>query len=328
MTPRSADSAASDATNDVHPIGLTQEWENALADFRDYLAFQRRSSPHTVRAYLSDLTSLARHAHRQGAENPVQVDLRMLRAWLAEQDRHRAARSTIARRSAAARAFTAWQFRQGLTASDHGARLASPRVPRALPTVLRVDQARAALDLASQNVTRTAVDARPEAIRDAAMLELLYATGIRVSELCGIDLGHLDFERRTVKVLGKGNKERVVPFGLPAELALNRWLIAARPLRVNRVDDGSLFLGRRGKRIDPRVARNSVTRAVEQIAGAPHLAPHGLRHSAATHVLEGGADLRTVQELLGHATLATTQIYTHVSVERLRSVYEQAHPRA
>ena len=154
------------------------------------------------------------------------------------------------------------------------------------------------------------------------------ATGMRVGELCAIDLPELDHERRTVRVVGKGDKQRVVPFGIPASRALNEWLRDGRPDRVTTDSEDALFLGSRGGRIDPRVVRGVVSAAAKRLTGAPHLAPHGLRHSAATHVLEGGADLRTVQELLGHATLATTQLYTHVSVERLRSVYEQAHPRA
>jgi integrase/recombinase XerC len=159
------------------------------------------------------------------------------------------------------------------------------------------------------------------------MVELLYASGLRVSELAGVDVDDVDFTVGVVRVLGKGGKERVVPFGLPAATALREWA-AYRPLLATERSGAALFLGRRGRRVDPRQVREAVHRLVAHVPGAPDLAPHGLRHSAATHLLEGGADLRTVQELLGHASLATTQIYTHVSAERLRKSYEQAHPRA
>jgi integrase/recombinase XerC len=166
------------------------------------------------------------------------------------------------------------------------------------------------------------------ALRDAAMLELLYATGIRVGELVGLDLDDLDAGRRIVRVLGKGNKERSVPVGVPAARAVEAWLREGRPLLITGESGGALFLGSRGRRIDQRAVRRLVHARLRGVADAPDLGPHGLRHSAATHLLEGGADLRTVQEILGHATLATTQIYTHVSVERLRATYDRAHPRA
>ena len=170
-------------------------------------------------------------------------------------------------------------------------------------------------------------DGDPISARDRAMVELLYASGLRVSELAGVDVDDVDFTVGVVRVLGKGGKERVVPFGLPAATALREWA-AYRPRLATERSGAALFLGRRGRRVDPRQVREAVHRLVAHVQGAPDLAPHGLRHSAATHLLEGGADLRTVQELLGHASLATTQIYTHVSAERLRKSYEQAHPRA
>jgi integrase/recombinase XerC len=190
--------------------------------------------------------------------------------------------------------------------------------------VLSAGQAAALMDVAAV----AADDASPEAMRDRAALELLYATGIRVSELTGLDVDDVDLHRRTVRVMGKGGKQRTVPFGAPAARAVSDWLAAGRPARA-RADSGpALLLGSRGGRVDPRTVRRRVHALLAHVPGAPDLGPHGLRHSAATHVLEGGADLRAVQELLGHATLATTQIYTHVSVERLRSTYEQSHPRA
>jgi integrase/recombinase XerC len=165
-------------------------------------------------------------------------------------------------------------------------------------------------------------------LRDRALLELLYASGARVSEICGLDVGDVDLERHTVRVIGKGDKERVVPIGVPAIHAVRDWLANGRPGLVTRASGPALLLGLRGGRLDPRTARRAVHARLRAVPGVPDLGPHGLRHSAATHLLEGGADLRTVQELLGHATLATTQIYTHVSIERLRATYERAHPRA
>ena len=166
------------------------------------------------------------------------------------------------------------------------------------------------------------------ALRDTAIVELLYATGIRVSELCGLDLGDLDEERRTVRVLGKGNRERTVPAGIPAVKAVAAWTRSGRPALVTPGSGHALFLGARGRRLDPRTARRVVHACLAAVPGTPDSGPHGLRHAAATHLLEGGADLRSVQEILGHASLTSTQIYTHVSIERLQSAYRQAHPRA
>lgn len=297
----------------------------AVEQFVDYLRLERGRSAHTVRAYRGDLMSLARYCAARGTTGPAELTLATLRGWLAEQGRDGAARTTLARRSASARSFTSWCASHGLATSDVGARLASPKAHRELPGVLRADQADAVLEAAAVS----ADDADPIALRDWAIVELLYATGIRVSELCGLDQRDVDDERRTVRVLGKGGKERLVPFGLPAAKALADYLERGRPglLDPARTRD-ELFLGARGGRLDPRQARRAVHGALQRIPDAPDLGPHGLRHSAASHLLEGGADLRAVQELLGHSSLATTQIYTHVSMARLRTVYEQAHPRA
>lgn len=293
---------------------------DALDAFVRHLRLERGRSPHTVRAYAGDITALLEHAARRGATEPAGVDLSTLRSWLARSRTSGAARATLARRGAAARAFTAWAARTGRLATDPGLLLASPRRPRTLPGVLRQDEAARLLD---------AVDgAEPADLRDRLVLELLYATGVRVGELCGLDLDDVDRSRRVVRVLGKGAKERTVPYGVPAERALDRYLAAGRPAWVRPGSGPALLLGRRGGRLDPRTARAIVHRRVAAVPGAPDLGPHGLRHSAGTHLLEGGADLRAVQELLGHATLASTQIYTHVSVERLRTTYERAHPRA
>jgi integrase/recombinase XerC len=176
--------------------------------------------------------------------------------------------------------------------------------------------------------TRVAEEESATSIRDCAILEVLYASGARVSELCGLDLDDIDYQRNTILVLGKGNKERTIPLGNPAMKALNNWIKNARTEMANGASGEAVFLGVRGKRIDQRTVRTVVYEALEALEGAQRLGPHALRHSAATHLLEGGADLRTVQEILGHASLATTQIYTHVSTERLQKAFKQAHPRA
>jgi integrase/recombinase XerC len=318
-----------------------QEFESALAAFGRHLAAERGLSPHTVRAYLGDVSALLRGAAARGCGTLADIDVAQLRAWLAEERRSGHARATIARRAAAVRAFTAFACRQGWLAADPGAQLGAPRVSQRLPQVLRPDQMTAVLAAAPGPAVVAAGDGESGAgppsrgpieaavlLRDTAIMELLYAAGIRVSELCGLDLGDLDPGRRTVRVLGKRSKERVVPVGIPAFRAADAWLREGRRLLVTPATGRALFPGVRGGRIDVRTVRRIVHARVTAIPGVPDTGPHGLRHTAATHLLEGGADLRSVQEILGHASLATTQIYTHVSVERLVSAYQQAHPRA
>jgi integrase/recombinase XerC len=293
----------------------------ALAGYEDHLRSQRDLSAHTVRGYVTDVVSLLDHLARRGGAQVDQLDLATLRSWLAQGRTRGHSRATTARHAAAARSFTAYLRRAGLLPEDAGLRLVSPKAHRTLPDVLAPDQARAVVESAAG-----ADD--PAGLRDAVVLELLYASGIRVSELVGLDVDDVDRGRRLLRVLGKGRKERSVPYGLPAEAALDAWLTRGRPALVTPDSGPALLLGLRGRRLDPREVRRTVHAAVAAAPGAPDLGPHGLRHSAATHVLEGGADLRSVQELLGHASLATTQIYTHVTVERLRAVHAQAHPRA
>lgn len=292
--------------------------------FATHLRAVRGLSPHTVRAYCGDVEALLRYLADTGGEDLTALNLSALRAWLGGQYRSGHRRSTLARRVAAVRAFTAWAARCGLLDSDPGPRLVAPRPQRSLPAVLRPDQAAAALNAAY----RGAAEEDPIALRDHAMVELLYASGIRVAELCGLDLDDVDHGRRLIRVLGKGAKERVVPYGLPAQRALLRWLEQGRPALARPQSAAALFLGARGGRVDQRIVRAVVHATVSAVPGAPSVGPHGLRHSAATHLLEGGADLRTVQELLGHATLATTQLYTHVTVERLKAIHDRSHPRA
>jgi integrase/recombinase XerC len=285
-------------------------------------------SPHTVRAYLGDVGSLLEHAGRAGISSPDGLDIDTLRAWLAGQHATGHARATLARRAAAARAFTAFACARGWLGHDPGVLLGTPKIHRRLPEVPRQDQMAAVLAAAGRYDPALSRQDRAIVLRDTAIMELLYATGIRVSELCGLDIGDLDLERRTIRVLGKGGRERTVPVGVPAVRAVTGWCREGRAVLAVPRSAGVLFLGARGGRLDPRTARRVVHARIAAAGSAPDVGPHGLRHAAATHLLEGGADLRSVQEILGHASLASTQIYTHVSVGRLESAYRQAHPRA
>ncbi len=296
---------------------------DALVAFERHLSAERGLSAHTVRAYLADLRALAEHLAASRAATLEAATLADLRSWLAEQARAGAARASVGRRAAAARTFFRWAAHTGRVGTDPALRLTAPRRTRTLPGVLKAGEAGGLMDVAHL----ASDDGDPLSARDRAVVELLYASGIRVSELAGVDVDDLDLPAGLVRVLGKGGKERTVPFGAPARAALQEWL--ARRAELVAADSGpALFLGRRGRRVDVRQVRSVVHRLLGHVDGAPDLGPHGLRHSAATHLLDGGADLRVVQELLGHASLATTQIYTHVSTERLRRSYEQAHPRA
>ena len=306
------------------PAALPAAFLLALADFECFLLLERGRSLHTARAYRADVSQLLWRAAAAGACELEELDLALLRGWLAAMTRSGLARSTMARRASAARTFTAWASRTARMSHDPATRLVAPRRDQHLPTVLRADQSAALLDLA----TVRADDGEPVHLRDRAALELLYATGIRVAELVGLDLGDLDLERNVVRVLGKGDKQRTVPFGLPAARGVRDWVGRGRPRLANASSGSALLLGRRGGRWDQRQVRTLVHHLLRAAGTGVDAGPHALRHSAATDLLDGGADLRTVQELLGHASLATTQVYTHVSVERLRSTYQQAHPRA
>jgi site-specific recombinase XerD len=313
------------ATEATH-AGLPEPMRDAVDAFARHLASERDRSAHTIRAYVGDVVSLLDHATRMGATTPGDLDLSVLRSWLARLRTTGAARTSLARRAAAARGFCTWAHREGRLAHDVGQRLASPKAHRELPTVLRQDQAGALLAITPQPSPASPVEVAIR-LRDVALLELLYATGIRVSELCGLDANDVDHGRRVVRVFGKGAKERSVPYGVPAQKAIDEWQHRGRPVLATAKSGPALLLGAKGGRLQPTTVRQVVA-AWAHAAGLGHLSPHGLRHSAATHLLEGGADLRSVQELLGHASLATTQIYTHVSIERLRAAYIQAHPRA
>lgn len=306
------------------PAARPPALESLLGDYERHLVAERGLAPHTVRAYLTDIGGLLDHLARRGGTEAGDLDLRALRSWLAWQQSVGRSRTTIARRATAARVLTAWLARTGRLPTDVGAALGSPALHRTLPTVLRADEAEAFVAATA----RAAEDGTPIGLRDLALVELLYATGIRVGELVGLDVDDLDHDRRVVRVMGKGRKERTVPYGAPAAAALDAWLRRGRPVLLTTGTGPALFLGARGRRLDQRAVRTMVHRRIAEVDGAPDLAPHGLRHSAATHLLEGGADLRSVQEILGHASLATTQRYTHVTTDRLRRAYHQAHPRA
>lgn len=294
-----------------------------IAQYEEHLAMVRNLSDNSIRGYVGDLESFLAHMERLNVLEFKDLSIEHIRSWLANMQTTGVARSTLTRRIVSIRAFTNWAATNGWLSSDLGANLAIPKAHRTLPEILNVDEA-------AQVLKALEVKAGEEEsainLRDLAMLEVLYASGIRVSELCGLNLGDIDQSRNTLSVIGKGDRQRVVPLGIPAVKALQNYLSNARGELLNNKSADAVFLGTRGKRIDQRTVREVVYEAMKAVGVT--MGPHGLRHSAATHLLEGGADLRTVQEILGHASLATTQIYTHVSPERLQSAYKQAHPRA
>ena len=304
---------------------MSEYFEKLIAAFTRHLEVERALSVHTIRAYLGDLESLVTHLEAIGVSDISQLELVHLRSWLANQQVKGGARTTLSRRAVSVRLFVKWAVKSKYLAKDVAATLATPKGHRTLPEVLDVADAKVAMDSLA---TRAAEEETPISLRDVAMVELLYATGARVAELCGLDLSDIDYDRQTIRVFGKGNKERSIPLGNPAMKALNVWLKEGRDSIKNSLSGKAVFLGARGKRIDQRTVRTVVYNALQAIEGIERMGPHALRHSAATHLLEGGADLRTVQEILGHASLATTQIYTHVSTERLQKAFKQAHPRA
>jgi integrase/recombinase XerC len=301
---------------------------DAIEAFARQLAVDRGDSAHTLRAYRGDLADLESFATVVGISDVTELDLETLREWLWRGSGSGLAASTLGRRSASARSFTAWLAKSGIAATDAGARLRAPKSSQHLPRVLTRPQ----IDAILAGLAARADTGDPVAVRDLAIIELLYASALRVSELAGLRVGDIDRSRLTVRVLGKGAKERVVPFGVPAASALGRYLDEARPMILagssKESDDGVAFLGARGGALGTRSIYAIVAALLAELPGTGPSGPHALRHTAATHLLDGGADLRAVQELLGHASLATTQIYTHVSTERLRDAYRTAHPRA
>lgn len=307
---------------------LPPQLGEAVDDFETFLRMERGRSEHTVRAYLADIVLLVDFVAGEGEARDsarlADIDLTTLRRWLAAMVEQGLSSSTVARRSSAARTFCGWCVRTGRMETDPALRLMSPKPRHRLPTVLRAPDLARALEWAAVR----ADDDDPGHLRDLAALELLYASGLRVSELLGLDLGDVDLNRRVATVTGKGAKQRTVPFGVPAARALQRWIVAGRPRLATPTSGQALFLGARGARWDSRRVRSTVYELLQMGDSTTRVGPHGVRHSTATHLLDGGADLRAVQEMLGHASLASTQIYTHVSVEALKRTYRQAHPRA
>jgi len=299
------------------------ELERAVSDFVTQLEVERGLSANTARSYQTDLGNLLAFARARNLSAAADLDLELLRDWLWQASQEGLAKSTLARRTAAARSFTDWARRTGVIETDVATRLRAPKADAHLPRVLTRQQVDHILD----SLTALAATGDPIALRNVAIVELLYASALRVSELAGLDADRIDLERNTVRVTGKGSKERVVPFGIPAAKALARYLERSREALV--VDaTPAAFLGARGKRIGTRTVYQLVAALLADIPGTGPAGPHAFRHTAATHLLDGGADLRAVQELLGHASLGTTQMYTHVSAERLKESYRTAHPRA
>jgi integrase/recombinase XerC len=287
-------------------------------------------SPHTRRAYADDARAFVEWCGRGACPDPRLLDHRVLRRYLASLATRRLARATIARRAASLRRYARWLARQGVVDRDPAQLLATPKVRPSLPRVPKVGDAVGVVERAEQaarGVEGAEGAAVARALRDHALVELLYGAGLRVSEACGLDRADVDVRGRSVTVLGKGSKQRRVPIGEPAADAMDRYLRLARNLlETDESPREAMFLNARGRRLTPRDARRILEHFPLPDGRALH--PHALRHAFATHLLEGGADLRVVQELLGHADLATTHIYTHVARDRLKNVYEQTHPRA
>ena len=302
---------------------MSTSFGKAILGFEAYLDAGRGYSENTVKAYLIDVQDLADFLEKKNIQNVEDLNLEHLRDWLWQATQQGLTKATIARKSAAIRSFTAWALKNELSESDPGLRLRSPKASRTLPKVV----SRESLSMVFTSLTERATEDNPQGIRDLVAVELLYASGARVSELVGLDLESIDYSRNIMRVMGKGAKQRMVPFGQPARDALDLWIRIARPMLANEKSGQALLLNSRGQRIGVRQVYSLVANLLEATpTGAA--GPHSLRHSAATHLLDGGADLRAVQELLGHASLGTTQIYTHVSIERLRDGYKNAHPRA
>lgn len=307
--------------------------EVTVGKFIDHLAAERGFSEHTVRSYRSDLLQLAAFAAERGAVDDSDLDLDLLRDWLWRSSQDGLSRATLARRAASARSLTSWLARTDAVPTDAAARLKAPKSEHHLPRVLNREQ----MDSILGTLAHRASSGDPLALRDLAIVELLYASALRVSELTGLGVADVDQGRLTVRVLGKGSKERVVPYGVPARAAIDTYLRHGRPALVveKAIESGMtpggsapLFVGARGGRLANRTVYGLVSALLESVPGSGPAGPHTLRHTAATHLLDGGADLRSVQEMLGHASLGTTQLYTHVSTERLKESYRIAHPRA
>ena len=292
--------------------------------YLDHLERSRLLSDNSLKAYGKDVLQFVEFATSQRVDTVGDVDSELARSWVWSLAESGKAGSSLRRKVSALKGFTSWMAREGHTEGDVGIRLRAPSATRSLPRVLT----RHHMDEIFQTLQGHADTGDPVAIRDLAIVEVLYASALRVSELVGLTLEGLDLASRTLRVVGKGNKERIVPLGAPAVKALQAYLETARGVLLGDKDSRLVFLATRGHPLGHRSVYQVVAHLLADIPGAGPLGPHTLRHTAATHLLDGGADLRSVQELLGHASLGTTQIYTHVSNERLTQAYQQAHPRA
>ncbi len=302
---------------------MASELTALLEEFAADLAVGKGFSANTVKAYTSDVSDLASFMESKNQNEISDLDLELVRDWLWRVSEKGLSKTTLARKSASVRAFTAWLYKNGNLDSDPGLKLRSPKASRTLPKVV----SREAMSGIFEKLEPSATPDNPAAIQDLLMVELLYGSGIRVSELVGLNLEDIDYGRKILRVTGKGNKQRMVPYSDPAGDALATWIRVGRPQFENEVSQSALLINSRGKRVGVRQVYALVASLLSDTA-VGQAGPHALRHSAATHLLDGGADLRAVQELLGHSSLATTQIYTHVSVDRLKQGYLKAHPRA
>ena len=298
-------------------VSTTSSILDVSEEFVRAAAAERDLSPHTLSAYRSDLKAFAEWAGRSGSRALRDIDRTLLRRYVAFLAERRYARRSIARKASALRSMLAWAVSRSLIDASPAVDLNAPKLDQPLPRVMRAPDAARLCELPPAD--------EPIGVRDRAILELLYGSGLRVAELCALDVDDVDLRHSTVEVTGKGRKQRRIPVGRPARDAIDRYVTHARPELWK--EGPALFVNRRGNRLGPRSVRMMITTYLNA-EGAPHISPHTLRHSFATHMLDGGADLRAVQELLGHESLSTTQIYTHVSTERLKAVYEQSHPRA
>ncbi|WP_255411249.1 MULTISPECIES: tyrosine recombinase XerC [Micrococcaceae] len=304
---------------------LGEEFAQALGGFENYLVYEKARSPETVRAYSSDLKDLFLSVQEAGADSLGQIELEELRNWLAEGYQRDEARSTMARKASSVRSFFAWAEGRGIVTNNPAARLKSPQGRRSLPKVLSGQDMKEILSLLEHDLKQR--PGNPHVLRTIAVVELLYSAGLRISELCGLDLSSINAERRTITVVGKGDKQRTVPLGLPAMKSVEAWLESGRTQWVKGAQS-ALFVGTRGTRAGQRQIREDLNEILARATSTGASGAHVFRHTAATHMVDGGADIRAVQEMLGHSTLATTQIYTHVSVDRLAKTYRRAHPRA
>ena len=294
-----------------------------IEDFALELSSVRGYSANTVKAYISDIADLRVFMESKNQTEIEDLDLELVRDWIWRASEKGLTKTTLARKSAAVRAFTAWLHKNGKLDIDPGLKLRSPKASRTLPKVV----SREAMVEVFEKLEPFSLTDNPAGIQDLLMIELLYGSGIRVSELVGLNLEDIDYGRKILRVTGKGDKQRMVPFSDPASLVLDKWIREGRPQFENEVSQNALLITSRGKRVGVRQVYALVAKLLSETA-VGQAGPHALRHSAATHLLDGGADLRAVQELLGHSSLATTQIYTHVSVDRLKQGYLKAHPRA